>query len=141
MMTDAKISPKIVIARVNASTEPYKSFDADELVVLKKLGLSDDVVAAMVEVTSKVEERRRADEERQAMRAEIAALKAMIAEKKAEGAGGKGEMVQTKDGPMDVLASCAKRLGALKLCDQIPFPGSSICSSTAESAFPCPTNK
>lgn len=137
-MTDAKVSPKIILARINASTEPYKSFDADELVVLKNAGISDDVVAAMVEVTTKVEERRHADEERQSMRAEIAAIKAMM-EKKSEGGASKGETVQTKDGPMDVVASCAKRLGALKACDQIPFPASSICSSSAESAFPCPT--
>lgn len=140
-MTAAKISPKVILARINASTEPYKNFDGDELIVLKNLGVADDLVAAMVEVTTKVVERRRADEERQAMRAEIAALKAMIAEKKAEGGASKGETIQTKEGPMDVLASCAKRLAALKACDQIPFPGSSICSAAAESSFPCPTAK
>ena len=137
-LTDAKVSPRIVVARVNASTEGYKSFDGDELGALKQLGISDDVVAAMIEVTSKLEDRRKADEERSALRTELAALRAMIEEKKAAG-GPKGEAVQMEDGPMDVLASCAKRLGATKLCEQIPFPGSMLCKATAESSFPCPT--
>lgn len=95
----------------------------------------------MVDVTTKVEERRKADQERQAMRAEIASLKAMI-EKQAQGGAGKsGQTVQTKDGPMDALASCAKRLAALRACEEIPSIGAAICSSAAESAFPCPTNK
>lgn len=137
-MTEAKIAPKIIVARINASSEPFKSFDADELVVLKNMGLSDDVVAAMMEVTTKVEERRRADQEREAMRAEIAALKAMIEKQAAAGAAKSGQTVQTKEGPMDVMASCAKRLGALKACEEIPSIGAAICSSAAESAFPCP---
>jgi hypothetical protein len=84
------------------------------------MGVSDDVVAAMIEVTTKVVERRRADEERQAIRAELASLKKMIEEKKAASGDGKssGQVVQTADGPMDALASCAKRLGAVKLCEQ-----------------------
>lgn len=136
-MTAAKVSQAVMVARVRGTSEPYKNFDGDELVALKELGLSDELVTAMLEVTTKLEERKRADDERQAIRSEIATLKTMIAEKKAEGAKG-GEVVQTKEGPMDVLASCAKRLSAMKLCEQIPFPGSTICSSSAESAFPCP---
>ncbi len=135
LLNEAKVAPSIVVARVKASTDPYKSFDGEELAALKRLGISDEVVAAMIEVTAKVHERRKADEERDALRAELAALKAMIEAKK--GAGG-GEVVQTKDGPMDFLASCAKRLAAMKLCEQIPFPGSTICQTTAESSFPCP---
>lgn len=138
-MKEAKIAPSVMLARIKGSTEGYKNFDGDELAALKQLGLSDEVVTAMIEVTTKTEERQRANEERQAMRAELAALKAMIEEKKAATGGkGTGEVVQTKDGPMDVLASCAKRLSAMKLCEQIPFPGSMLCKSTAESSFPCP---
>lgn len=139
-MAEAKIASSIVIARIRASIEPYKNFDGDEILALKVMGLSDDVVAAMIEVTSKLEDRRRTDDERQAIRAELASLKKMIEVKKAASTDGKttGEVVQTKDGPMDILASCAKRLGAIKACEQLPFPASNICSSSAESAFPCP---
>lgn len=141
-MQDAKIAQNIIVARVKASNAPYKTFDGDEMVALKQMGMSDDVIAAMIDVTTKLEERKRADEQTQAIRTELAALKKMIEEKKAASSDGKtsGVVVQTKEGPMDVLASCAKRLGAVKLCEQIPFPGSSICQSTAESSFPCPTN-
>jgi fructose-specific component phosphotransferase system IIB-like protein len=141
-MEQAKIAPSIILARVKASNEPYKEFDGDEMVALKTMSISDDVVAAMIEVTTKINERRRADEDRQAIRAELASLKKMIEEKKAASGDGKssGQVVQTSDGPMDALASCAKRLAAVKLCDQLPFPGSTICSSTAESSFPCPKN-
>jgi hypothetical protein len=140
-LTTSKVAPNIVVARVKTSSEPYKNFDADELGALKQLGLPDDVVAAMLEVTAKLEDKKKADEERQALRTELAALRKMIEEKQASGAKNGGQTVQTKDGPMDVLASCAKRLGAMKLCEQIPFPGSTICKSSAESEFPCPDQK
>lgn len=137
-LTKSNVAPTLVVARVKTSTEPYKNFDADELGALKQLGLADDVVAAMLEVTAKLEDKKKADEERQALRAELAALRKMIEEKQASGAKSGGQTVQTKEGPMDVLASCAKRLAAMNICENIPFPGSTICKSTAESEFPCP---
>jgi hypothetical protein len=95
----------------------YKEFD-DELVTLKELGLSGAVVAAMIERTSVLADQRRADAERQEIRTELAALKKLIEEKKAaSGGNASGEVVQTKDGPMDMLASCAKRLAAVKVCE------------------------
>jgi hypothetical protein len=45
-LKDAKVSPSIVIARVKASPEPYKTFDGEELGALKELGISDEVVTA-----------------------------------------------------------------------------------------------
>ncbi len=54
----AKKSNAILVARVRASTEPYKLFDDAELAELSKLGLSDDVVAAMIEVTTKLRDQR-----------------------------------------------------------------------------------
>jgi hypothetical protein len=137
-LTTSKVSPSIVVARVKASPEPYKNFDGEELGALKQLGLADEVVTAMIEVTTKLEDKKKADDERQALRTELAALRKMIEEKQASGAKTGGQTVQTKDGPMDVLASCAKRLAAMNVCENLPFPGSTICKSTAESEFPCP---
>jgi hypothetical protein len=136
-MRDAKIGDNVVLARIRASKEPYKSFDTDELAALKQLAIPDDVVTAMIEVTTKISESREAEQDRKALHSELEALKKLVAEKQAQG-GGSGATVQTKDGPMDVAASCAKRLAAMKLCDQLPFPGSTICSSATESEFPCP---
>lgn len=137
-MTDAKVGQTIVLARIRASKEPYKSFDGDELAMLKRFGISDDAVTAMIEVSSKLEDKQKEDGERKALRSELAALKKLIAEKKASGEKTSGTIVQTKDGPMDALASCAKRLAAMKVCEQIPFPGSTLCTSASESEFPCP---
>jgi hypothetical protein len=137
-MADAKVGGTIVLARIRSSKEPYKSFDGDELAMLKQFGISDDAVTAMIEVSAKLEDKQKDDEERKAMRAELAALKKLIEDKKASGGTSSGKTVQTKDGPMDVLASCAKRLAAMNVCEQIPFPGSTICKSTTESEFPCP---
>lgn len=139
-LNDAKVSPSIVVARVKASPEPYKSFDGEELGALKRLGVADEVVAAMIEVTTKLQEKKKSDEERQAMRAELAALRKMIEDKKSAGGAGGGEVVQTKDGPLDVIASCGKRLAAMDLCEKAPFPASTICKSSAESSFPCPNH-
>jgi hypothetical protein len=136
-MVDAKIASSVIVARIKASREPYRNFDADELVILKEMSLGDDIVTAMIEVTTTLEDQRRADEERKAIRTELDALKKLLDEKKASGATTSGETVQTKEGPMDALASCAKRLGAMKLCEQRPVPASTVCQSTAESSFPC----
>jgi hypothetical protein len=140
-MREAKVGSSVIVARIRTSKEPYKSFETDELAVLKQLDIPDDVVTAMIEVTTKIQDSREADEDRKTMRAEIDALKKLVAEQKASGGGGvaaSGKTVQTKDGPMDVVESCAKRLAAMKLCEQIPFPGSTICKSGVESEFPCP---
>jgi hypothetical protein len=139
-MQAAKLAPSVVMARIRASKEPYKSFDADELVVLKQMDIPDDVVTAMIEVTTKIQDSREALQERESLRGEIDALKKLVAEKKADkqAGGASGRTVQTKDGPLDVLESCAKRLAAMKLCEQLPFPGSTICTSGVESEFPCP---
>ena len=93
---------------------------------------------AMIEVTAKVQEAKKADDDRAELHAELAALRATIAAKKAAGGGEGGEVVQTKEGPMNSVESCAKRLAAMKLCEQIPFPGLTICKSSTESSFPCP---
>jgi hypothetical protein len=140
LMTEANVAQAIVVARVRGSSEPYKIFDGEELATLKQMGIADDVVAAMLEVTTKLEERHRDDEERRAIRSELEALRLLIEEKKQGGAAASAVMVQTSEGPMDVLASCAKRLGAVKLCEQTPFPLSAVCASTAEESFPCPEN-
>src|SRR5690349_11863116 len=68
--------------------------------------------------------------EERALRRRWSAERYVIAEKKTKET---GKTVQTKDGPLDVAASCAKRLAAMKLCEQIPFPGSTIGSSSVES--------
>lgn len=137
-MSDSKVASSIVLARIKAASAPYKSFDGDELTALKQMGISDDAVTAMIEVSTKLEEKQKADDERKALRAELDALRKLIEEKKASGQASSGKTVQTKDGPMDVLESCAKRLAAMKLCDQLPFPGSTVCSSSVEAEFPCP---
>lgn len=139
-MRAANVGSSVVIARIRASKEPYKSFDTDELAVLNERGIPDDVVTAMIEVTTKIQDSREADEDRKTMRAEIDALKKLVADQKASGgaAGASGKTVQTKEGPLDIVESCAKRLAAMNLCEQIPFPGSTVCKSGVESEFPCP---
>lgn len=137
-MTEAKIASSIIVARIKAATAPFKNFDGDELMLLKKMGISDEAVTAMIEVSAKLEDRQKADDERKALRAELESLRKLIEEKKASGAKSSGKTVQTKEGPLDVLESCAKRLAAMKLCDQLPFPASNVCQSTTDSEFPCP---
>lgn len=55
-----------------------------------------------------------------------------------QGSAGSGEMIETKDGLMDVAASCAKRLVSLKACDQVPPAARGVCKGIARNAFPCP---
>lgn len=51
-------SEKILIAKINAVNEPYGQFTMEELKTLKKLKMSDDIIAAMMNVTTQLQKER-----------------------------------------------------------------------------------
>lgn len=136
------VAEGVVASKIKGARKPYKDFAVDELAMLKKLEVPDVIVEAMLEATSASKAKKESDAASAALRAEIDALRDLIAaQAKAEPTTSGDsppaqQTVQTKEGPMDMAASCAKRLAALKACSALPM-GSSICQATAKSSFPC----
>lgn len=95
------------------------------------MGIPDPIVQAMISSHASSIADGRQSEEREGLRKEIAALRAIL-EKQQGSSGSGGPVVQTKEGPMSAVACTAKRLAAVKLCEQIPWPGSTACQAGAE---------
>ncbi len=132
----------VVASKIKGAGKAYKDFAVDELAMLKQLEVPDTIVQAMLDATAAAKRKKETDDASAALRAEIDALKQLIAAQAKAPAGGSGasskpaQTVQTKEGPMDMAASCAKRLAALKGCGALPM-GASICQTAAKSSFPC----
>lgn len=53
-MLEHSFGEKVIVAKINGVKEPYRDFSFDELVTLKKLKFSDDIIAAMLNVTTEL---------------------------------------------------------------------------------------
>ncbi|ABW68747.1 hypothetical protein [Desulfosudis oleivorans] len=53
-MLEHGFGDKVIVAKINGVKEPYRDFSFDELVILKKLKFSDDIIAAMLNVTTEL---------------------------------------------------------------------------------------
>lgn len=141
-MREQGLGDKVISSKISVSQKLFKDFSMAELGALKTLGIPDEIVEAMIQSHAAAEKEQKQKAEKDALRKEIAELRKLV-ENQAKGGGASGgtasggPTVQTKDGPMNTAGCIAGRLAALKLCEQIPWPGSTICSSTAEANFPC----
>jgi len=135
------VADGVIRSKIRAGGYAYKDFDGEELAALKKLGISDETVEAMIESTAAAVNRRKEKEERDALKAEIAELRKLVVQRqsRSDNAGDTtgGKTVQTKDGPMDVAACVAAKLLAAEACDRLPWPASSVCSGALKSGYPC----
>ncbi len=113
----------------------YRSFTIDELKRLKGLGISEPMLKAMIESDVRAVREKRDEDERKALRNEIEALKKLVAQQGA--ANGARPTGETADGSMDAALCMSKRLAAMTLCEQTPWPASTVCSSAAEADFSC----
>ncbi len=140
-MREQGLGDTVIRSKIAASQKAFKDFSLAELTVLKNLGMPDEIVEAMIQSHAAAEKERKEREEKDALRKEIAELRALVEKQAAAGtaggAAGGGPTVETADGPLDMAGCIAGRLTAMQLCEQIPWPGSTICKSTAESNFPC----
>ncbi|MCD6258286.1 MAG: ankyrin repeat domain-containing protein [Helicobacteraceae bacterium] len=64
-MVERKRSEKIIIAMIRGVKTPYKEFSIDEIEILVEMGLSDDIIVAMVEVSTELfkDAKRKAEQE------------------------------------------------------------------------------
>ncbi|MDY0122097.1 MAG: ankyrin repeat domain-containing protein [Sulfurimonas sp.] len=53
-MVERKRSEKIILAMIHGVKTPYKEFTIDEIEILVEMGLSDDIIVAMIEVSTEL---------------------------------------------------------------------------------------
>ena len=136
------VGNKIIESKIRAAAQPYGDFSAAELGVLTELGIDQEVIAAMIDMTAQARKERRDQSEREALRLEIAELRRLVKEQQAKASEGSGESsapktVQTRDGMMDVAKCIAAKLAAKEGCGRLPWPGSTVCSTSLQAAYPC----
>lgn len=128
----------VISSTITAGEHGYKEFTLAELTALKSLGMPDPIVKAMITSHAAAAKSKKAQDEKAALQREIAELRKMVEQQRgAPGAASGGPTVTTANGPMDAAACAAARLTALKACEPLPWPGSTLCQSAAESQFPC----
>ncbi len=141
------IKDTVIAAKVRMQNALYKDFDGNEMITLKKMGMTDVLIEAMLDSTGRA---KRAQEELQKKK-EMENLLAEIqqAQKKldeAKTAQGQQQQQpqatvagQKENGPSlsDTVKNCAAQIAALEACKHMPWPANSVCAATAKSQFPC----
>lgn len=135
------LSNGLIISQIKSARGFYKKFDLAEISELKKLGLSDSIIQAIIEVTTEseriAEEKQRKAEmadllvEIKHMKKKLDELKAAQTNQPVQQASNEGPSLQ------DTLKNCALQLGALEACRHAPGLTQSICKIAAKSQFPC----
>jgi hypothetical protein len=139
------IEDRVVAAKIRMQNGIYKDFDANEMVALKKMGVTGVLIEAMLDSTTRA---KRAQEEQQKKRdmenllAEIQhaqqkldTMKVAQAQQPSRPQASTGQ----ESGPSlgDTVKNCAAQIAALEACKHLPWPANSICAATAKSQFPC----
>jgi hypothetical protein len=141
------IKDTVLAAKVRMQNAMYKDFDGKEMVALKKMGMTDVLIEAMLDSTGRA---KRAQEELQKKK-EMENLLAEIqqAQKKLDSVKAAQEQQQQQpqatasgqkdSGPTlaDTVKNCAAQIAALEACKRLPWPANSVCAATAKSQFPC----
>lgn len=109
----------LLAARIRSAGGTYKAFDGDEIERLQSSGIKPELVAAMLDVTTAPSRPASPTGAVQTLQPAAAA------------AAGAAE----ENGVADVAAECAKRYAALKACDQVPFPGGTVCRAAANNKY------
>lgn len=123
-----KTGQALIVAQINSAGGPYKKFTVDELAALKRLGFADEVVAAMISVTTEYnkEQKRLVEQRRQSQVAALANPPAAPAQAPAQ------QAPET-----NAVAECVKQAAALKACDQAGGFTATACKVLARSQFKC----
>ena len=141
------IADRVIAAKIRMQNGIYRDFDGKEMVALKKMGMTDVLIEAMLDSTTRA---KRAQEELQKKKdmenllAEIQHAQKRLDEMKAAqnqqqrqpqaAAAGR-----PNSGPSasETFTNCASQVAALEACKHLPWPANSVCASTAKAQFPC----
>lgn len=130
----------IVLERVRKSKALYRDFTPGEIDLLKQMGLSADIIMAMMESTfdAEREEQARRKSAGNAYTSAASSGYASRADGRRAGAQHSASNVQQyRPGHGEQVANCAARDLALDACSRMSGLLKSICESTARSQFPC----
>ena len=138
-LTESGLNTTVIVSKIRAAEKPYGDFSAAELSELNALGVDQDVVAAMIDVTAAAKRAKRDEKERAALRREIEELRELVKSQAAKGepASEGGASVQTKEGEMSPAACVAAKLAASQGCGRLPWPASTVCAEGLGAAYPC----
>jgi hypothetical protein len=123
----------LIIARINSTQAPYKLFTVTEMSELTGMGISDEVVAAMIAVTAEYnKEQKRLSEQSRAAPAVATAAPAQ------QNAAAPAAPAQPATPEANSPGECLKLIAALKACDQSGGFLKMACQSLARTQFNCP---
>jgi carboxyl-terminal processing protease len=138
------VGDTIIAAKIRSSKGRYRDFSFDEIDQLKKMGLPEVVIEAMIESTSRVtrdEEELQKKKNMEDLLAEIQRMQKKLDEMRTAQASGAAVPVSAgqSQGPsvVDTVQNCAAQITALEACKHLPSLGAMICRAAAKSQFPC----
>lgn len=121
----------LIIAQINSVGGPYKKFTVGEIAALKKMKLPDEIVAAMIAVTTAYNKEQKLISEQKRTQTVQAPVQVVQQTQ---------QSVQPQQTPQaNTLPECLKLAAALKACDQAGGFLSMGCKAVARSQFNCPS--
>lgn len=144
VLTESRHQDASLLAARIRSAGAYKLFDGDEVKRLQSSGIKPELVAAMLDATTTVARPGQsvgqslgscfgdAGSTQRCLQSQGHASPAGAAMMQPAAA---GTTEAQGNGVTDVMAECAQRYAALKTCDQVPFPGSTLCRAAANKKY------
>lgn len=121
-----KKKDSIIIAKINKTAGVYKDFNDEEMAELQGMGISDEVVAAMIASSNGHNSR---SQEAPAAPVPLQRVKAAAQPQ---------QVAQQEEPQTNTAAECLKLAAAIKLCDQAGGFVAYGCKALARSQFNCP---
>lgn len=125
-----KKKDSIIIAKINKTAGLYKDFNDEEMADLQSMGISDEVVAAMIASSNEHNSR---SQEAPAAPVPLQRVTAAVAPPPQP-----QQVAQQEEPQSNIAAECLKLAAALKVCDQAGGFLSMGCKGIARSQFNCP---
>ena len=135
LLTSTGTGPGLIATKIKYSNKEYKDFKFDELAQLKRFGLDDQIVSAMLESTYKKEQKTAEEYKKRAeqLAAENQRIKTQASRQQTVAAS-TSRKSEEKSMPLE----CIKLVAALKACDQTSGFLSMGCKAIARSSTDCP---
>lgn len=119
----------LLASRIRAGGQPYKVFNDEEIAELKKGGLKPALIAAMLDASAGTASPVATPA------AAPAAGSALVNSLSAQPGSEPAAAAPAAPTAGQVAADCAKRLAAMKACEQIPSFGSNICKAQVRKTY------
>ena len=140
------VGDNIIAAKIRSSKGRYRDFSFDEIDQLKKMGVPEVAIEAMIESTARVtreEDEVKNKKNMEDLLAEIQRMQKKLDNLKTAQASGAAVPVPVSavqsQGPSvtDTLKNCSSQILALEGCKHLPSLGAMVCRAAAKSQFPC----